>query len=148
MLAATLTLVLGCKQVRVLNVSDDGTWLPPRISDGLAQAAQSLIPDVPMPEGFVPVRSKCRSEQLPGGRRWVEHLYQGQADLNEAVQFYRNQTPVYGWRTFAESVDRSQAVLWYRKGQELLTIKLVESNGIVGVRIWIADQSASGAAVY
>lgn len=125
-------------QVPVVAFNDDGEYLPKRVGPGLVAATESPIPDVPMPIGFKPVVSQC-SSSFDGVARTVTHVYQGRARAAEAVLFYYQQLPLFGW----EQADRQthedgSTTLFYTKGAESLSMRLSNRFNTTTIEAYIA----------
>lgn len=124
-LTATLlvaTVLTACEGPPIAPVSKDGQYLPKRGGEGLVARAESPIPDVPMPMGFVGVAGES-SATVDGGVRRVRHVYQGRGGVGEVMQFYRLQLPWHGWEPADDVVaDPAGGTLVYTNGVEKLWI--------------------------
>lgn len=131
----------GCKQGPFgMAFSDEGHMLPPPEGPGLVAAKQSPIPDVPHPIGFVLITSQSRSE-LIDGRRYAEHMYQGQAQAGDIVRFYRRVLPRHGWKPGSEHQDQELVRLNYAKGAEDLTIQIARQQSVVTCYVVVQDRT-------
>ena len=129
-------LVVGCGDSRLMQLSDDGRWLTAPMGPGLIAQEDSPIPDLPMPIGFIALADRSRVQSV-GAQRYVLHVYQGQAPMEEALRFYRQQTKLHGWRWLGEQGRPPHQLLWYQKGSEQLTIQLDRVGNIVTVTVFI-----------
>jgi hypothetical protein len=125
-------------QVPVVAFNDDGEYLPKRVGPGLVAATESPIPDVPMPIGFKPVVSQC-SSSFDGVARTVTHVYQGRARAAEAVLFYRQQLPLFGWeQADKQTHEDGSTTLYYTKGAESLSMRLSNRFNTTTIEAYIA----------
>ena len=120
--AVGLTTITACTKVKrsipVVAYSDDGQYLEPQYGRGLVAAAESPIPDVAVPIGFVLVRSQSSAE-FDGTNRTLTHVYQGRADLEELRFFLDRNLTRSGWKA---SGPASAPTRTYTKGGELLNL--------------------------
>lgn len=147
LIALTAALTAGCNsnptgkvpfQVPVVAFNDDGEYLPKRVGPGLVAATESPIPDVPMPIGFKPVVSQC-SSSFDGVVRTVTHVYQGRARAAEAVLFYKQQLPLFGWELSDKQVhEDNSTTLYYTKGAESLSMRLSNRFNTTTIEAYIA----------
>lgn len=141
MLAALAALVLavgGCGEFSGYR-SDDGQWLSRSSGPGMVAKTPSPIPDVPMPVGFVAVAGRSSSFVTPAGVRMVTHTYQGLAEVDEAVRFYRRQLPLHGWTAVSEKMTGGVATLVCEKGPERLTVEVSEPR-VLEIVVEIRDK--------
>lgn len=147
LIALPAALVAGCNsnpvgkvpfQVPVVAFNDDGQYLSQRVGPGLVAATESPIPDVPMPIGFKPVVSRC-SSSFDGVVRTVVHVYQGRARAAEAVLFYRQQLPLFGWEPADKQAhEDGSTTLYYTKGAESLSMRLDNRFNTTTIEAYIA----------
>lgn len=147
LIALSAALVAGCNsnpvekvpfQVPMVAFNSDGEYLPQRVGPGLVAATDSPIPDVPMPIGFKPVTSMC-SSSFDGIARTVTHVYQGRARAAEAVLFYKQQLPLFGWELTDKQVHGDNSTtLFYTKGAESLSMRLSNRFNITTIEAYIA----------
>lgn len=140
---ATALLGWGCEgNVAVPPVyrSVDGQPLAEPVGRGLVVRSNSPLADVPMPVGFVYVQDKSKSKTM-AGVRYVQHLYQGRAELSDAVDFYRRQPALQGgWVLVSEQSEKGDTVLRFNKGRENLEVRVSEPDKVVTV--WVMIQGA------
>ena len=133
---------LGCTQVKkripVVAYSDDGQYLEPQYGRGLVAAAESPIPDVPVPIGFVLVRSQSDA-QFDGTHRTLTHVYQGRADLEELRFFFDRSLTRSGWQATGPA---SAPIRTYTKGGELLNLGICSDGQRATVTAVIFPASA------
>lgn len=130
----------GCDSSPRVYLSDDNQILPAPPMGRLAGQRPSPIPDVAIPEGFVVVQKKSRS-QLANNVRFVEHYYQGRASKADTVDFYRRALPVDGWREEAYQFDGANYVLRHGKNREVLDLRVTESRDVTSVWIQVRDRA-------
>lgn len=69
----------------------------PGVIEGLEVAPKLRYSDIPVPRGFVYLRSESWTYEGPGGVRLADLLYKGKAPLQTAVDFFIEQMPISGW---------------------------------------------------
>lgn len=137
--------LVGCSRMGIV-YSDDGQRLPAPAGRGLVAKADSPIPDVPHPIGFVLVQPRSKAT-VSSGVRAVEHVYQGQASMSDVVSFYRQVLPRHSWRINHEDIRAGSSEIAASRGGEQLELKLSVNQPVVTVvlSIWGVGQSGEPA---
>lgn len=118
--------------VPMLDWTDEGVYVPRSSGEGLVVAPDSPIPDVPVPVGYVPLVNQSESGTAAGGGRLVNHLYQGRGDLDEILQFYRQNLPRFGWRAAGRETEPAPN----RRLTRTEEITFVKGSEEIRVRAW------------
>ena len=118
--------------VPLFDWTDEGTYVPRPSGEGLVVAANSPVPDVPVPVGFVPLASQSESSTAASGNRVVNHFYQGRGELDELLQFYRQNLPRFGWRVAGRETQPAPS----RRLSRIEQISFVKESEEVRVRAW------------
>ena len=140
--------VVGCESTPLGTRSDDDQPLTEPPGTGLVARQRPLIPDVPMPVGFVAIPARSSSFVTPEGARVVNHTYQGLASVRDGVTFYRQNLAINGWQPVREHSDASRTHMVYVKGREELTVE-VNHPRVLDVVVRIRDrQTGATAGVY
>jgi len=133
---AVLLPAAGCAHIKtpVVAFSDDGEYLPGEVGDGLVAAPNPLIPDVPMPVGFRAVATQS-SWHFDGRVRVVHHVYQGQANQGDGIEFYQRVLPAHNWNLVDMQAVGKSTVMRYAKGPERLTVTTEYTWGVATITI-------------
>lgn len=135
MVLMATALAAGCS---LAALSDDGRILEPQVGRALVPSLEPGVPDLPMPVGFVLLTKPSRAYAIGDGR-YIEHYYQGQANLADAVAYYREQLARHGWTRVRETAENSVHQLRYQKGRETLGLRISKQGRVVDVALQIMD---------
>jgi len=123
--------------------SEDGAWLSQAPGGGLVADAESPLPDVPVPIGFVALEARSVGYVTRDGVRMVRHVYQGRAEMVEAVEFYRQELERRGWKRRHEDNTGNISALHYRKGPETLLVRINSRYSVLTIRLNIDPVESS-----
>jgi len=127
-------LATGCNQLPAR--SHDGDWVWPGNDNRLVGSQLSPIPDVPMPVGFEPVVSRCRSSVIGESRR-IDHTYQGRSSLQAVANLYRRDLRLEDWELVEDSVTGDDLLLRYVKDHEQLNLTITRTGRLTSIQVRI-----------
>jgi len=96
--------------------------------------------DIPVPVGFKFLSDESYSFESAGVRVAVLR-YQGKADVEQVVNFYKDQMPLYNWNLL-NAVEYGQRLLNFDREQESCIISLSPRGKNISITISLGPKSA------
>lgn len=128
-----VSLISGC----------DTLTSPSRGGGKLYVARETVIPDLPIPEGFSMDLNRSYYNSGKGTRTGLL-TYTGQAETVELLSFFRDNMPVSGWTLKKESSDFGSYVLHYVKNAEAADVRIVPGRFTTDVTVSLHRQDTKG----
>jgi hypothetical protein len=95
--------------------------------------------DLPIPNGFELLEKESYSFENAGVRVAVLR-YKGKANIDQIINFYKEQLPMYGW-TISNIIEYGERLLNLEKGNELCVINLSAKGSTVNMVISLGPKS-------
>jgi hypothetical protein len=106
----------------------------------LEPSAMLKFSDVPVPAGFKILSEKSYSFESPGGMRVGVLKYQGKANPDQVVNFYKDQMPMYNW-SLLNVVEYGERLLNFERENETCIISLLSKGKRVTITISLGPKS-------
>jgi len=133
-LVTAMALVMGCA----------GLLSPSKGGGKLYVSRESVIPDVPMPEGFTMDlnRSYYNASSTSGSSTRNGLLtFTGKAEPIDLLGFFRDNMPVSGWVLKKESSNFGEYILHFQKGVEAADIRITPGQFNTDVTVSLHRQN-------
>jgi hypothetical protein len=98
----------------------------PAVPTILPASINPYISDLPVPDKFK-LAERQSEDQVKPGRRTIRHLYEGEASLQAAENFYQHYMPQANWELLERRLNKGVYSLKYRKGMELCEIRIEQT---------------------
>ena len=131
---AAAMLITGCLQPQ--NAASGRTGRSRRKSkrSELAAISRPPVADLPVPKGFRLNESRSRTF-AEAGSRYVDHVYEGNADKYTISRFYKRHMPIYRWVLTTDMLVQGKIILDFEKDNERSRIIIAQGNVIVPSRV-------------
>lgn len=124
--------ILGCVSVsKNPDISKDESLLEPQV--------MLKFSDIPIPTGFKFLPEESYSFESSGVRVAVLK-YQGKGDIEQVVNFYKDQMPLYNWNLL-NAVEYGQRLLNFDREQESCIINLLPKGRNVSMVISLGPKT-------
>ncbi|MBU1125302.1 MAG: hypothetical protein KKC84_04695 [Candidatus Omnitrophica bacterium] len=125
--------ILGCATSNRDSKLGNATLLEPQ--------AILKFTDIPIPVGFIPLYKDSYSFESSGVRVGVLR-YQGKADVEQVVNFYKEQMPMYNWNLL-NIVEYGERILNLDRDNETCIISISPKGKSVTMTITVGPKSQS-----
>jgi hypothetical protein len=131
LLTFTLSFILGCQTFTKKKKASP--------NESLVPAMTSRFNDVPVPTEFKFMPGDSYSFENSGVRVGVLS-YQGQADIDQVLAFYKEQMPMFNWRLL-NIIEYNQRILNFDRDSESCIVTLMPKGNSVIISVYLGPKS-------
>ena len=141
---AAALLTTGCLQHPNTRSKGKSVSSKAAVRPELGAISNPPVPDLPVPNGFRLDESRSRTFAAAGSR-YVDHVYEGNADKYTLARFYKRQMPISRWTLTTDMLVQGKIILDFQKDNERSRLIIDQGNLIapsqVLAQVWTSGKT-------